>query len=298
MKKKWILLIFLFLAVIAVRMIIIMPDVKDKERLSNIETLKGLEVKYLLTPELFDSLPNPVNENFDVTSNETIIMNCDSTLLGIEADEDSLVASVLIEKPKAPESFALDGDSVLLTICGRFFGKLEEDNETALKAVPLPYETMRLAPSAYPGVVYLFAGKEAITNRVYAFLTDGTFRIIVDLPDKIVDVADNTLEQVYIATQKEIYRVSPTKSELVIRLPVDVSPIVSIGTLSDNNQLLFFSTKEKVYALHGSAAIALVKNAGGVLRICNNKLYLFDPNRHLMVSISGLAENLLSKKNN
>ena len=274
----------------------IMPAVKRKQRLSNIEAINGLKVKYLLTKEFLDSLPNPVNENFDITSNETIIISCDSNLIAIHTGEDSTIADILIEKPNAPESFALDGDSIILTISGQFFGKLEEDNDSSIKAVPLPYKSMQLAPSVYPGSVYLFGGKEVLENRVYTFLDDGTFRIIVDLPDKITSVADNNLKQVYIATEKEIYRITPAKYELVIRFPEEMPPVISVGTLPDDNQLLFFSTKEKVYVLHGLSAIALIKNAGGIFHIRNNKLYLFDPDRHLLISVSGLKENLLTQK--
>jgi hypothetical protein len=170
---------------------------------------------------------------------------------------------------------------------------MDENDDSSLKAIPLPSERMRLASSVYPGTVYLFGGNGDLAHRIYAFLSDGTFRVIANLPDSVISVSDNSYKQVYIADQREIYRITADKCELVIRLPNDFPPILSIASAQDNNQILYFSTREKVFAIHGLSTIAVAKNLGGILRMKNEKLYVFDPERHILISMFGLTKSLL-----
>ena len=95
-------------------------------------------------------------------------------LLELEADGDVLTADRAVATG-APDHFAIDGGSGLLTITGRFLGQLEDDGAPS-KAIPLPVEGMRLAASTTKGKVYLYGGSTA--RRLYSLTEDGALEIV------------------------------------------------------------------------------------------------------------------------
>jgi len=81
----------------------------------------------------------------------------------------------------------------------------------------------------------------------------------------IVGVADNR-HAIYVATAREIVRVKPRETSLVIRLSDSDQSIVSIAAGVDD-RTIYFSTADRVIAFSGLVGIPIVTNAGGTLRI-------------------------------
>ena len=171
----------------------------------------------------------------------------------------------------APSSFALD-ESSILTVSELYLGQLEGGGAT--NAVPLPAAGMRLAPSQLSGTVYLFGGTEATERRVYLVQEDGSLTV-------------------YVATAREILRLRDGAVQLVIRLPDDDGPIVSLAALPDDETLVY-STADAVYAVHGLTALAIVTNAGGTLRSKGDALYLLDTRRPMLAKLTGIRAAILS----
>ncbi len=260
--------------------------VKEEHRLS---ILKGLNVDYILTPENVISLPLPIDKCFEATLTGSIILRCGSQLIELEPSSDGTNAHKINVNDSAPDSYTIDQDGALLTVSGYFFGQMEEASFS--KVLPLPTLGMLVKTSIYPGTVYLFGGVKNENNRLYAIHRDGNFTIIVELPDPIVSVTD-TKDIIYLATNNEIYSVSPKSVNVVIRLPENSDPITSIE-VSPDNEILYYATANKVFALHGLAALSIVNNAGGFLRLRGEKLYLWDSQQKILVCIGSLNNILL-----
>lgn len=270
------------------RLLVVWIRAAEDNTADKVRVMKGVEVNYLLTPKRTASFAPPFGRDFDVAASGNIIIADSGSLLELEPDGQTLTAAKVNGDIPAPDSFALDDGEVLLTIAGDYFGQLDEGEYS--RAVPLPVKGMRLAPSANAGTVYLFGGEGVVSRRLYAMHRDGKFNVLVDLPEAVTAVAD-TQHAIYVATASEIYRVQGPVLQLVIRLPENTQPVVSLAASADD-KLLYFASPRRVYALHGLAAISIVNDAGGMLRMRNGNLYLWDQARSLLVSLTGVETAL------
>jgi hypothetical protein len=229
--------------------------------------------------------------DFDVTSGNGVVLSIADHLFEIHAPFEAANMAPVKVVGVAPSSFALDNDDDLLTITDGYFGMLDEHGES-VDAVPLPYENMRLARSTLPGVVYLYGGASG-NFRVYSFAEDGSFRILVEIEEPIVAVTDNT-SSIYIATASGLYRIAEGH---LTRL-LDASdgelggPIVSAAVSADD--VLFFATAQRVYALKDAGALGIVDNSGGALRWRDDILYVEDGERGLVYTVQPATMQIFS----
>jgi len=252
-----------------------------------VEPVAGVTIQYLLTPDRCGALGDSFSPEFDVMPDSGVVVANASGLLLLHVGPDGTEADRLAAT--APDSFALDGRGAVLSIIGPYFGQLE-DNEYS-RAVPLPYDGMRLAGSSIPGAAYLFGGHARYgnmepPNRVYGFYSDGTLQIEAEIPDPVVAVADNS-QAIYLATAHEILRVSEKDIHLVMRLPEQLGEITSIATQSDD-KALYFATGKETFVVSGMSAVSVLRNLGGIIRMRNGNLYVWSPTRKIMVGVGGL----------
>lgn len=253
-----------------------------------VRVIQGIDVSYILTPRRAAAFTPPFSRDFDVTSSGNIIIGDGEALLELESDGGALTVDKVSGEVHAPDSFALDEDAVL-TIAGNYFGQFDEGEYS--KAVPLPVNGMRLAPSSNAGTVYLFGGDGIVSRRLYAMHRNGQFEVLVELPEAVTAATDSHVSA-FVATASEIYRVKGHVLQLVIRLPENSQPVVSLAA-SPDDKILYFATPYRVYALHGLAALSIVNDAGGVLRMKGGKLYLWDQSRSLLVGLAEMEKALL-----
>lgn len=255
-----------------------------------VHALLGVGLEYVLTPERCSALGGAPDE-FDVTPNQTVVASNGNGLLEITTTSDGIQVDRLAEKK--PDSFSLDGQGSVLSISGRYFGQLE--NGEFSRAVPLPYSQMRLMGSSLPGVAYLIGGQEVSAHRVYAFFSDGTLQIEAEVPEPVVAVADNQ-SAVYLATSHAILRVTKNDIQPVFRLPADLDDITSLVVDADDNAL-YFATAKETFVLSGLSAVRLLQDLGGVLRMRNDRLYVWSPERQVLVAVSGMRDILAQERN-
>lgn len=261
---------------------------KEEQQRIEIRALNGVQVNYILTPEVVDELPNALQPGFEVTSRGSVLMQSGKELVELEGNADDLTVDKVTGDLPAPDNFALDQDDVLLTISGQYFGQFEDGKYT--EAVPLPSRGMRLMSSANPRTVYMVGPDGETSRRLYVYYEDGALDIVAQVPDPITAVADNK-SAIYFSTQREIFRATKSSLDLVIRVTESDGPIVALAA-SPDDKLLYFSNGKRVYAMKGLTAIALVSNAGGNIRLRNGTLHLWDPNRKLLVALSKLEDAL------
>lgn len=257
---------------------------------NRVHALLGVGLEYVLTPERCAGLGGPPGNEFDVAADQGIVLANENGLLEITSSADGIQADRLAEQ--TPNSFSLDGQGSILSVTGQYFGQLE--NGAFSRAVPLPYPNMRLMGSSVPGVAYLIGGQPPGPQRVYAFFADGTLQIEAEVPERVVAVADNQ-SAVYIATAHAIMRVTKDEIAPVFRTPAELGDITSVAVAADD-QALYFATAKETFVLSGLAAVALVQDLGGILRMRNDRLYVWSPDRQIMVAVSGMREILAQER--
>jgi hypothetical protein len=245
-----------------------------------------ISVDYILSPTHADQLNDLASQEFDVTPDGVVLIGSHAGLLALKSSNDGLQVEQLAEQ--APDSFAADGQGTTLTISAQYFGELEDGQFS--KLVPLPHPGMRLMPSSLTEIVYLIGGEDEYAGRVYTFSGDGIARIIAEVPEPVVAVCDNATN-VYLASKHTIFRVAAREIQVVIRLPDSVGEIVSLAAAPDD-RAVYFSTEKETFVVSGLSAIALTRDLGGTIRERDGKLYIWSPQRHLLVSLSGVAEFL------
>jgi hypothetical protein len=266
------------------------PRVAKVPPADRVHALLGVGLEYVLTPERCNALGGAPDE-FDVTPNQTVVVGNANGLLELTTASDGIQADRLAEKK--PDSFSLDGQGSVLSISGRYFGQLE--NGEFSRAVPLPYSRMRLMGSSLPGVAYLIGGQEESAHRVYAFFSDGTLQIEAEVPEPIVAVADNQ-SAVYLATRNAILRVTKNDIQPVFRLPAELEDITSLA-VDSNDKALYFATAKETFVLSGLSAVRILQDLGGVLRMRNDRLYVWSPERQVLVAVSGMRGILAQERN-
>jgi hypothetical protein len=207
---------------IAIRIIVAVVDYQKKGQATEIQALSSYSIEHILTPDRTRPLEGPLGSEFDVTRSGNILLRAGNDLLEIEPNSDGITVDKATTK--SPDSFALDGET-LLTLKGRYFGQLEDAGPS--EALPLPQEKMRLARSNQNGLVYLFGGPGESAHRAYAIYDDGDMKIIADIPKDVVDVADSD-QAIYVAGDHEIYRFDQAGSRLVIRLESGAPPLLRL----------------------------------------------------------------------
>jgi hypothetical protein len=253
---------------------------------TSVRTLAGTDVTHLVTPRHLEDLElAPAPGQFDVTSAGNVLMLSGGQIYEIESTPRAVVADAVSDAMGKIDSFALDRGDVMLTIAGRYFGQIETDGLPS-QAFPLPSPDMQIAASVARGNVYLFGGRGSSAQRLYALGSSGRIEILAELPDPIVAVADSR-DAVYVATADAIYRL--TSETAAARVQVDTAelggPLVSVAATADD-KTLFFATASQIFATRGDAAVTLVSNAGGVIRWRDDRLFVWDGQRQLVLALA------------
>jgi hypothetical protein len=263
-----------------------------ERRNTRLALVGGLAVDYLLTPSDMARLGRSLDADFAVLPSGHLLLGAGADLYSLSTGDSPTLQLLALRGPH-PQSLTADQDGTLLTVADGFFGMVNAEGE-ALDAVPLPLPSMRLVASAAPGVVYLFGG-EGSDFRVYRFAETGEFQILLQTDETIVGVAD-TAGTVYVATPTRILRVDAAGPAVLLTggtAELD-GGILSLAATSDGGVL--FSTCSRIYALQGGAALSVVNDSGGSLRLRGETLYVLDPVRRLLYGLRPVTGRLLDAR--
>jgi len=254
-----------------------------------VAAIDGAHVEQVMEPRDFARFGSPIARDFGVTPSGAIVFQASGRLRVI--DRASRISEVVLAGV-APDSFSLDPRGTMLTVADGYFGTLNESGQI-VPAIPLPYRDAHLAPSVHEGATYLFGGSPG-HYRLYRFIDDGTFQVVLESEEPIVAAADNA-KMTFAATATAILRIKAHTPEVLFKTPADgfAGPIQSLAVTADG--IVLFATDTKVYALLGTNALSIVNNAGGSLRLRDGVLYVLDPARRLLFSIHPASAQLFSE---
>ena len=259
---------------------------------SELVVIGGATVEYILDPTELSKGEGALSADFDVTSTSSVVVQKDGALYEIIHNATGGSAFTLMFKEAAPYSFALDSSNTVLTVAGGYFGMLDISGKT-VDSVPLPIDDMRLARSSLLNVVYLFGGMNG-DYRLYSFAEEGKFQVLLQTEEPIVAVTDDGRD-IYVAIARRIVRVGVGRPAVVfgaVEAELGGEIISLAASLSD--EVLFFSTSSRVYALRGAAAVSIVNNSGGSLRVRGDALYVLDRSRGMLYTIRPITEAIFS----
>ena len=292
-KRKWKIILLLALVVAGVGAVRASWIAMNERSRSQIAVIGTLSVDYIIDPTDARWRAAPFAEDFDVTSSSTIILKNGNYLYEAGPPFPGGPFSVIRVNGASPDSFAVDTDDTLLTVAGGYFGMLDSSG-TTVDAVPLPGEQMRLAHSALKGVIYLYGGAPG-DYRLYSFAENGAFRILLQVEQPIVSVADSR-ESVYVATATRIFRLRHDHAELLLDMAgVNAGGPLSSVAVTSEDDVVFFSAGARVYALRGAGALSIVNNSGGALRLRGETLYVLDAARSLVYALHPATSALFQK---
>jgi len=255
-----------------------------------IQAIGSATIVRVLGPDDFAS--GDFDPDFAVASDGTVVVERDAMLSAVTGGTfGPTITPLEVHAPDRITSFALDSNDTMLTIAGRYFGKLDADG-TATSSIPLPYDNAQLAPSAGYGAVFLFGGTPG-DHRLYRFVENGTLQILLQSNDPIVAAADNPYG-VYAATANAILKIEAGKPRVLLVVPPDIGAIVSLAVSLDGQ--LFFSTVTRVYALTAEGAVSIVNDAGGTLRLRAGRLYVMSRERRMLFSLSPASRALFTQQ--
>ncbi|MFA6986574.1 MAG: hypothetical protein WC213_10240 [Arenimonas sp.] len=239
----------------------------------------GMAITTLLDPEALRAL-GALDGDFDVTSTGVVVLRAGERLYAVDPESNEAADLALAE---VPDKFAFDTQDAMLTVADGFLGSLAPDG-TPVDGVPLAYRDARLAASVHPGAINLFGGKSG-NHRLYRFLEDGSFQVLLQTDQPLIAVADSA-HGTYAATQGMIVRVAWPEPVVMFKAPQAPGwgPIQSVAAAGDG--LIFFSTPTSVYALKDGIAVSVVNDSGGYLRLRGNLLYVLDAKRRLLYTAS------------
>ena len=259
-KRRWwryaAVAVVLVCAAWAAEWIVQVVRLRDETALNH---LAGLRSEVLLDPDTLRAL-SPLDRDFDIASDGSLLFARDGRLH--EAMPDAGTAAAL-PLPAKLQSFAFDRGGPLLTIADGFLGRIDAQGQI-VSGVPLPEGDARLSPSLRPGAVYLIAAYRK-GSRLYRFLEDGSFQILLESDRTLVAAADDR-DNIYAATGNMIRSFA-----------------------AGDDGLLLFSTDDKVFALRDGVAVSIVNDSGGILRVRDGRAYALDARRHLLYSLTPVS---------
>ncbi len=250
----------------------------------------SLSFEVLLTDRMFSDLDmkSKFINSLDITPERLILLSTPSQyyLLGWGG-----IVPLGKKMTQEIQSFALTPDGLLLTVRGNELCSF--DSLGTLSAMfKLPRNGMGI--SAGQEVMYLFdrnPGQKAYP--LYVLARGGKYMKLLETPDPITSVAE-TDDAVLFAAGANLYSVNPSTKELKLLFTEENDKSILSVTNDRTNDIAYFSTADKVFAVRNSGLGIISEKTGGILKYFNG-LIVFDPATKMMMRILGLEEALARK---
>jgi len=188
--------------------------------------------------------------------------------------------------------FAFTPDNQLMIISKDMICGLDSLGSLA-KLIKLPEEGMGI--SAGKDVMYVYGrDKSQQKNALYLIAKGGKYaklfeiatpvNSVVEMKDSILFASENGLFSYNLINKKINALAALTRNKEIKSIAVDTS-----------GNSVCFSTDSMVYAIKDSRLVILVDKFGGILRLFNGGLIVFNPEKKLLVRITGLNNEYTAK---
>lgn len=191
-------------------------------------------------------------------------------------------------------SFAFTPDSLLMTVRNDELCYFDAKGGIS-KLYKLPNQSMGICAGKYLMYVY-DRNEDQNEHALYAIAKGGKYTKLFEVPSPITSAVEmNT--SILFAARNGLYSFKPKNKELKALAIVKKGQKIQSIAVDSLKKIIYFSTDSTIYALKDSNKIILGNKYGGTLRYFKNGLLVFNPERELLVRISGIGDKLtLSQK--
>ncbi|MDR1348796.1 MAG: hypothetical protein LBJ63_10330 [Prevotellaceae bacterium] len=178
-------------------------------------------------------------------------------------------------------SFAYTQAEVLLLTSGNSLCLMDSLGRLA-ELFKLPNDNMEIV--AGDSVLYVYDKvKQEKGYALYQLQDNLTYQKLVELPAPITSVVE-TNENILFSSKSSIFsiNVENNKIEKLIQLPNDNDEIISI-TVDDNNDVLYFASKDNVYGMKDNKVWFAVSELGGLVKYYYDELCVFNSEKKLLI---------------
>ncbi len=189
-------------------------------------------------------------------------------------------------------SYAFTSDRLLMAIRNNELCSFDSAG-TLSKLFKLPDEGMGISPGKY--VMYVYdRNKNLHKNALYVIAKGGKYTRLFEVPAPIMSVAELN-NSILFATGNALFSYDLKDKQMKALAVLEKErEITSIAVDSSNNRI-YFSTQNAVYAIKDSTAVIITNEFGGILRSFNKGLIVFNPDKKLLIRITGLEDKITSK---
>jgi hypothetical protein len=190
-------------------------------------------------------------------------------------------------------SFAYTFDNLLMVIrndelCS--FGL----NENLTKFIKLPRKGMGISAGKY--VMYIYDRSQALSqNSLFILAQGGKYKKILEVPDPIQSVVEMN-NSVLLATGNALFSFDIKRKNLKALFALAKGKEIISIAMDTASSRIYFSTDSIVYAIKDTKTIVVTDKIGGILRFFHGGLIVFDPQKQLMVRLTGIENEIASKQ--
>lgn len=246
-----------------------------------IHIVEGVDAKIVFGPGATAFGPEALGQDFDVLDDGTIMVQVGDHLFALRRSSSGSVYFTQVATVGELRSFTGNtAGAVVATTADKIVSVAPGGNLT-LANLPGDANYVRLARSATDGQVYLYGAP--FDDRVLSLTRGGDVINIVRTNADITGVAEAP-SALYFSTAHEIYSYNGRFASLIIRVP-DYISITSVA-IDSGNDLLFFATADRVYAMRGLTAVSIATGIGGSIRLSNHVLFVLDTDRRELLRLA------------
>lgn len=249
----------------------------------------SLHYEVLLTPSMADEI-NPGNRfinSIDITSNRLILLsNREQFFLlgwgGIVPFTGKVTGNI--------GSFAYTSDSLLMTISNDELCVFDGNGDLS-RLYALPSQEMGISRGKH--VMYIFDRTGSKPEKsIYALSRGGMYSRLFSVPDPVYSLVEID-DKILFTNRNAIFEYVPGKKEMkaVASLPEDKT--IRSLTADPETGRIYFSTDNMIFSFKGKDQTVITDQIGGKLMYYNG-LIVFNPERKLLVRITGLDRKIAS----
>ena len=229
-------------------------------------------------------------ESLEITSNNLIMLSSTNKFYllgwgGIKPIGQKLADTV--------SSFAYTPDGYLMVVRNKELCYVDSIGNLA-KIRTLPSRSLNITEGK--NAMYFFDHNKNKQKYSLYKLAKGSskFDTLVLVPSPITAVAEVN-KYILFSVGNALFYFNPKNKDLVALTALEKDKEIKSIAVDTINDIIYYSTAQSIYALKDSKFIIVTEEIGGMLKCYMNGLLVFNPERKLLIRITGL-DNILSSK--
>ncbi len=251
----------------------------------------SLRFEILLTSKMLKDInfSGKFLNTLDITSNNLILLSTNNQFYlvgwgGIVPLGERLAGKI--------STYAYAPDSLLITVKENEVCRINSTGDL-ITLFKLPNPGMGI--SAGRNVMYFYdRTKDQQKNGLFVLAQGGNYGKIIELNTPINSVLEVN-NSILFSARSAVFKLDTKSRQLkeIVALPADKN-IISLA-VNQNNGRIYFSTETAIYTFLDSALVTITEKFGGVLRYFKDGLIIFDPEKNLLIRMTGIDDKITTE---